>query len=56
MRKLLVIDDEPIVRISSKRTLAHEGYDVTLAESGRAGIEIAHVRRDGSGSKCHHRA
>jgi DNA-binding NtrC family response regulator len=40
MRKVLVIDDEPIVRISSKRTLAPEGYDVTLAESGRTGIEI----------------
>ena len=40
MKKVLVIDDEPIVRISSQRTLAPAGYDVTLAESGRAGIEI----------------
>lgn len=40
MKKVLVIDDEPIIRTSCKRTLAPEGYDVTLAESGRAGIEI----------------
>lgn len=40
MKKVLVIDDEMIVRTSSKRTLVPEGYDVTLAESGRAGIEI----------------
>ncbi|GBE03868.1 alginate biosynthesis transcriptional regulatory protein AlgB [bacterium BMS3Abin09] len=40
MKKVLVIDDEPIVRLSSKRTLAPEGYDVTLADSGREGIEI----------------
>ena len=40
MKKVLVIDDEPIVRISCKRTLVPEGYDVTLADSGRAGIEI----------------
>ena len=40
MKKVLVIDDEPIVRISSKRTLVPAGYDVTLADSGRAGIEM----------------
>jgi DNA-binding NtrC family response regulator len=40
MKKILVIDDEPIVRISSKRTLVPEGYDVELADSGRAGIEM----------------
>ena len=40
MKKILVIDDEPIVRISSKRTLVPEGYDVELADSGKAGIEI----------------
>lgn len=40
MKKVLVIDDEPIVRTSSKRTLVPEGYDVTLADSGRTGIEM----------------
>ncbi|MEW6599738.1 MAG: response regulator [Nitrospirota bacterium] len=40
MNKILVIDDEAIVRTSSKRTLVPEGYDVKLAESGKSGIEI----------------
>ena len=40
MRKVLVIDDEAIVRISSKRTLVPEGFEVKLADSGKAGIEI----------------
>jgi DNA-binding NtrC family response regulator len=40
MKKVLVIDDEPIVRISSKRALTPEGYEVTLADSGKAGIDI----------------
>ncbi len=40
MNKVLVIDDEPIVRISSKRTLEPEGYEVKLADSGKAGIEF----------------
>lgn len=40
MKKVLVIDDEAIVRISSERTLTPEGYEVRLASSGREGIEI----------------
>ncbi len=40
MKKVLVIDDEAIVRTSSKRTLAPEGFDVRLADSGKTGIEI----------------
>lgn len=38
-KKILVIDDEPIVRISCERTLGPEGYDVTLASSGQEGID-----------------
>lgn len=40
MKKVLVIDDEAIVRTSSKRTLEPEGFEVRLADSGRAGIEF----------------
>lgn len=40
MKKVLVIDDEAIVRISSKRTLEPEGYEVKLAESGKEGTEM----------------
>lgn len=38
MNKILVIDDEAIVRTSCQRTLAPEGYDVRLATNGREGI------------------
>ncbi len=40
MNKILVIDDEPIVRISCERTLAPEGYNVTVAASGKEGLEM----------------
>ena len=38
MKKILVIDDEAIVRTSCERTLIPEGYDVRLAVSGKEGI------------------
>jgi DNA-binding NtrC family response regulator len=40
MGKILVIDDELIIRVSCERTLASEGYDVRLASNGREGIDI----------------
>jgi DNA-binding NtrC family response regulator len=40
MNKILVIDDEPIVRTSCERTLAPEGYNVTVAASGKEGLEM----------------
>ncbi len=40
MNKILVIDDEPIVRTSCERTLAPEGYDVTAVASGKEGLEM----------------
>jgi len=40
MNKILVIDDEPIVRTSCERTLAPEGYDVTVTASGKEGLEM----------------
>ncbi len=38
MRKILVIDDEAIVRVSCERTLVPEGYEVTVVSSGHEGI------------------
>jgi len=38
MNKILVIDDEAIVRISCERTLAPEGYQVRVASGGREGL------------------
>ncbi len=40
MKKILVIDDEDIVRVSCERTLTPEGYEVRLASSGKEGIEL----------------
>ncbi|MDY0042281.1 MAG: hybrid sensor histidine kinase/response regulator [Desulforhabdus sp.] len=38
--KVLVIDDEEIARISCQRVLKREGIQVTLAASGREGLDI----------------
>lgn len=40
MIKVLVVDDESIIRISCERTLASGGYKVKSASSGKEGIEI----------------
>ena len=40
MKKILVIDDEPIVRTSCIRSLSPEGYEVKLASSGKEALEL----------------
>jgi DNA-binding NtrC family response regulator len=40
MKKILVIDDESIVRISCQRSLSNEGYEVKSASSGHEGIDL----------------
>ena len=40
MRRALVIDDEYIVREFLRLVLEEEGYSVTVAENGRAGLEL----------------
>ncbi|TNF53652.1 sigma-54-dependent Fis family transcriptional regulator [bacterium] len=40
MKKILVIDDESIVRKSCERTLTPEGFQVTLASSGQEGLDL----------------
>ena len=37
--KILVIDDEMLIRSSVNKHLTKEGYDVVTAESGEEGIE-----------------
>ncbi len=39
--KILVIDDEEIVRISCKKCLTPEGYDVSVAATGVEGMKLA---------------
>jgi two-component system cell cycle response regulator len=38
--KILIADDDPVSRLLMQRTLAKFGYDVVLAEDGRAAVEI----------------
>ncbi|MBW4614427.1 MAG: SpoIIE family protein phosphatase [Desmonostoc vinosum HA7617-LM4] len=38
MFKILIIDDDPIVRVALKRTLQNQGYDTTVASNGEEGI------------------
>lgn len=41
MPHILVIDDDPIARLVLERALDGQGYEVTIADSGEAGIEQA---------------
>jgi DNA-binding NtrC family response regulator len=43
-RKVLVVDDEPVVLQSCRRVLAEEGYDVETAAAGREGMRLALAR------------
>jgi sigma-B regulation protein RsbU (phosphoserine phosphatase) len=38
MLKILVIDDDPVIRYALKRALDKQGYDVTVATNGKDGI------------------
>jgi len=38
--KVLIIDDENIVRVSCERTLSPEGYEVRLAQNGLDGLKM----------------
>lgn len=41
MFKILIIDDDPVIRAILERTLQDQGYEVRSAESGEAGIAVA---------------
>jgi DNA-binding NtrC family response regulator len=43
--KILVVDDEDIVRTSCSRTLSPEGYEVRLAKNGAEGLKMAREER-----------
>jgi two-component system nitrogen regulation response regulator NtrX len=38
--KILIIDDEELIRSSLKKYLEREGYDVSTAQSGEEGLEV----------------
>lgn len=37
--KILIVDDEPLVRLSLKRALVKSGHEVQEAEDGQSGLE-----------------
>lgn len=39
MSKILVIDDDPIIRLFLKKALEKEGYEITIASDGQEGLE-----------------
>jgi sigma-B regulation protein RsbU (phosphoserine phosphatase) len=41
MFQILLIDDDPIIQMVFRKTLAEEGYDVIIASSGEEGLEQA---------------
>ena len=41
MKTILVIEDQPLMRRNLATILEMEGYDVLVADNGRAGIELA---------------
>jgi len=43
--RILVVDDEDIVRTSCTRTLSPEGYEVKLAKNGVDGLKMASEER-----------
>jgi two-component system, OmpR family, response regulator MprA len=43
--RVLVVDDEPEVRLSLRRALELESYDVVCAEGGEAALELLHSER-----------
>jgi PAS domain S-box-containing protein len=45
--RILVIDDEDVVREMVREVLEHEGFEVVLAESGSRGLDLLRGREDG---------
>jgi diguanylate cyclase (GGDEF)-like protein len=45
MIKILVIEDEELIRVSTMDLLAAEGFEVLVAENGRIGVQVAREQR-----------
>jgi YesN/AraC family two-component response regulator len=43
MKKILVIDDEPLIRTFLRATLEHAGYEVKEASDGNEGLHLLHT-------------
>src|SRR5690606_31135728 len=38
--RILVIDDEPVLRLTFRHLLEQQGYEVSVADNGHAGLEM----------------
>jgi len=47
MTQILLIDDDPTTRLVLKRALQRQGYDITVANDGQQGLEIAEKQKPG---------
>src|SRR6476469_8572973 len=45
MPRILVIDDDPVIRLVLTRNLQNQGYEVAIARNGEEGIELAEQMR-----------
>jgi len=43
---VLIIDDEPVIRLTATKMLNRLGYNVLVAGDGKAGVEVYHQNRD----------
>ncbi|MBI2431304.1 MAG: response regulator [Candidatus Hydrogenedentes bacterium] len=43
--RIVVIDDEPVLRLTFQRLLEEHGYEVHVAENGQDGLELCRDRR-----------
>jgi PAS domain S-box-containing protein len=46
---ILVVDDEPVVRVTAKHTLERYGYRIVLAKDGAAALDVYREEPDGIG-------
>ncbi len=43
MTTILIVDDDPTIRLVLKRSLERQGYTVEMASNGSEGLEQAHL-------------
>ncbi|KAA3599407.1 MAG: response regulator [Calditrichaeota bacterium] len=42
MAKILIIDDDALIRMQTKKLLKDNGFEVNVAENGKIGLQMAH--------------
>ncbi len=42
MARILIIDDDALIRMQTKKLLTDNGFEVNVAENGKVGLQMAH--------------